>query len=144
VESDAEVLSEINDGVCAVGADAREKDRASAALVNCLCRLHCGREDASPKVASPAPRVTSPAQKMANAPLRVASVAPKLAPKVSAPTPKPPVEQVKEPGIAAKQAIRPAAKKAVEARPEPVRPTKPKTAAVNGKLVVKKSKKEAR
>jgi hypothetical protein len=81
---------------------------------------------------------------MASAPLRVANPAPKLAPKVSAPTPKPPVEQVKEPGIAAKQAIRPAAKKAVEARPEPVRPTKPKTAAVNGKLVVKKSKKEAR
>ncbi|HEY6656529.1 MAG TPA: hypothetical protein VI038_06835 [Methyloceanibacter sp.] len=51
---------------------------------------------------------------------------------------------MKEPGIAAKQAIRPAAKEAVEARPEPVRPTKPKTAAVNGKLVVKKSKKEAR
>jgi hypothetical protein len=99
---------------------------------------------ATPKVASPAPRVTSPAPKMASAPLRVASPAPKLAPKVSAPTPKPPVEQVKEPGIAAKQAIRPAAKKAVEARPEPVRPTKPKTAAVNGKLVVKKSKKEVR
>ena len=31
--------------------------------------------------------------------------------------PKPPVEQVKEPGIAAKQAIRPAAKKAVGGSP---------------------------
>ena len=58
-----------------------------------------------------------------------------------------PAKKVAKPSslsIAAKQAIRPAAKKAVEARPEPVRPTKPKTDAVNGKLVVKKSKKEAR
>jgi 3-hydroxybutyryl-CoA dehydrogenase len=47
VESDTEALSEIDHGVRAVGADAREKDRASAALVNCLCRLHRGREPAA-------------------------------------------------------------------------------------------------
>jgi hypothetical protein len=62
---------------------------------------------------------------------------------VSASAVKPPVEEVKEPRIA-KQAVRPAAKKVVGARPESVRPTKPKTAAANGKLVVKKSKKEVR
>jgi hypothetical protein len=97
----------------------------------------------APKIASPAPKVTRPAAKSASAPVKLASPALKPAPKVSAPSVKPPVEEVKEPSIA-KQGIRPAAKKVVEARAELVRPTKPKTAAVSGKLVVKKSKKEAR
>jgi hypothetical protein len=97
----------------------------------------------APKIASPAPKVTRPAAKAASAPVKLASPALKPAPKVSAPSVKPPVEEVKEPSIA-KQGIRPAAKKVVEARAELVRPTKPKTAAVSGKLVVKKSKKEAR
>ncbi|HET7852697.1 MAG TPA: hypothetical protein VFK91_08130 [Methyloceanibacter sp.] len=97
---------------------------------------------ATPKVASPAPKVTRPAAKAASAPVKLASPALKPAPKISAPSVKPPVEEMKEPSIA-KQAIN-AAKKTVEARAEPVRPAKPKTAAVNGKLAVKKSKKEAR
>jgi hypothetical protein len=53
------------------------------------------------------------------------------------------VEEVKGPGIA-KQAIRPAAKTVAKTEGEQVRPAKPKTAAVNGKLVVKKSRKDAR
>jgi hypothetical protein len=51
---------------------------------------------------------------------------------------------VKQPSITAKQAIRPAPKKVAEAPDEPVQPTKPKSAAVNGKLVVPESKKEVR
>jgi hypothetical protein len=99
---------------------------------------------AAPKVASPASKVTSPAPKVAGPALKPASPAPNLAPKAAVPAPKPLVEEVKQPSIAAKQATRPAAKKVLEARPTPIQPTKPKTAAVNGKLVVKKSKKEAR
>jgi hypothetical protein len=97
----------------------------------------------TPKIASSAPKVKRPAAKTASAPVKLASPALKPAPKVPAPSVKLPVEEVKEPSIA-KQAIRPAAKKVAEARPEPVRPTKPKTAAVNSRLVVKKSKKEVR
>jgi hypothetical protein len=97
----------------------------------------------APKIASPAPKLTRPAAKAASAPVKLASPALRPAPKVPASAVKPPVEEVKEPRIA-KQAIRPAAKKVAEARPELVRPTKPKTAAVNGRLVVKKSKKAVR
>ena len=65
-----------------------------------------------------------------------------LAPKVAVPTAKAPVEKVKEPSIAAKPAIRLAAKKVAEAPRERAQPGKPKIAAVNGKLVMKRSKKE--
>jgi hypothetical protein len=65
-----------------------------------------------------------------------------LAPKVAVPTAKAPVEKVKKPSIAAKPAIRLAAKKIAEASRERAQPGKPKIAAVNGKLVMKRSKKE--
>jgi hypothetical protein len=100
----------------------------------------------APKVPSPAPKVASPAPKVASPAPRV-SAAPKAtspAAKAASPAPKPPVEAVKRASVAAKPAIKPVPKKVVEARPEPARLTKPKTAAVNGKLVVKKSKKEVR
>jgi hypothetical protein len=64
-----------------------------------------------------------------------------LAPKVAVPTAKAPVEKVKEPSIAAKPAIRLAAKKIAEASRERAQ-GKPKIAAVNSKLVMKRSKKE--
>ena len=91
----------------------------------------------APKVAAPTPKVTSPAPKVASQPVRVA-------PKVAVPTAKAPVEKVKEPSIAAKPAIRLAAKKVAEAPRERAQPGKPKIAAVNGKLVMKRSKKEVR
>jgi hypothetical protein len=85
---------------------------------------------AAPKVAAPAPKVASPA--------------PKVAPKGAIPTAKAPVAEVKEPSIAAKPAIRSAAKKVAEAPRERAQPGKAKIAAVNGKLVMKKSNKEVR
>ncbi|MGB6768055.1 MAG: hypothetical protein WBE50_08180 [Methyloceanibacter sp.] len=91
----------------------------------------------APKVAAPTPKVTSPAPKVASQPVRVA-------PKVAVATAKAPVEKVKEPSIAAKPAIRLAAKKVAEAPRERAQPGKPKIAAVNGKLVMKRSKKEVR
>ena len=93
---------------------------------------------AAPRAASAASRVPTPAAKVNAAP-KAASSAPK-----AVPTPKPPVEEVRQPSSAAKQATKPAPKKVVAAPRRPPQSAKPKIAAVNGKLVVKKSKKEAR
>ena len=93
---------------------------------------------ATPRAASAASRVPTPAAKV-NAASKAASSAPK-----AVPTPKPPVEAVRQPSIAAKQVTKPAPKKIVAAPRKPLQSAKPKIAAVNGKLVVKKSKKEAR
>ena len=105
------------------------------------------------KPPSPAPRVARGSPKVASAATRVARPAPKVsaapkaasrAPKAAVPTPKLTVEAVKQASAAAKPAAKPMPRKVTETRREPVPPAKAKTVAVNGKLVVKKSKKEAR
>ena len=60
--------------------------------------------------------------------------------------PKAPVAEAKQPSVAAKHAAKPVPKKVtgVPPRPRPVPPIRAKTAAANGKLVVKKSKKGVR
>ena len=62
--------------------------------------------------------------------------------------PKAPVAEAKQPSVAAKhavkQAVKPVPKKVMTVPSRPVPRVKAKTAAANGKLVVKKSKKEAR
>ena len=58
--------------------------------------------------------------------------------------PKAPVAEAKQPSVAAKPAVKPVPKKVMRVPSRPVPPVKAKTAAANGKLVVKKSKKEAR
>jgi len=98
------------------------------------------------KVAVPAPKVAPPAARIVSSTARPASVAPKVArpaPKVVSASPKAPVAEAKQPSVAAKHAVKPVPKK-VMAPHRPVPPVKAKTAAANGKLVVKKSKKEAR
>jgi hypothetical protein len=89
------------------------------------------------KLPSVAPKIPSPTPK-------VASSALEATPKVATPTAEAPVEEVKRPSIAAKQAAKPAPKKMAEAQRAPAQPNKQKTAAVNGKLVVRKSKREVR
>lgn len=101
----------------------------------------------APKVASPAPKVAAPAPRIVSSTAKPASVAPKVArpaPKVVSAAPKAPVAEAKQPGVAAKQAVKPVPKKVMVVPTRPVPPVKAKTAAANGKLVVKKSKKEAR
>jgi hypothetical protein len=74
------------------------------------------------------------------------SAAPKAArpvAKAASPAPKPPVEAVKQASVA-KPAFKPMAKKMAGASREPTPSAKAKTVAANGKLVVKKSKKEVR
>jgi hypothetical protein len=63
---------------------------------------------------------------------------------VASPAPKPPVEGVKQASAAAKPAAKPMPKKVAETPRGAVPPARAKTVAVNGKLVVKKSKKELR
>ena len=60
------------------------------------------------------------------------------------PVPKAPVAEAKQPSVAAMPAVKPVPKKVMRAPTRPVPPVQAKTAAANGKLVVKKSKKEAR
>jgi hypothetical protein len=101
----------------------------------------------APKVAAPAPKVAAPAPKVVSATAKPASVAPKVArpaPKVVSAAPKAPVAEARQPSAAAKQAAKPVPKKVMVVPTRPVPPVKAKTAAANGKLVVKKSKKEAR
>ena len=108
------------------------------------------------KVAKPAPvpakakePVRKPAKKMtkpAEAP-KVAAPAPKVAapaPRLVSSAPKAPAAVAKQPSVAAKPAIKPVPKKVMRAPPRPVPPVKAKTAAANGKLVVKKSRKGVR
>jgi hypothetical protein len=74
------------------------------------------------------------------------SAAPKAArpvAKAASPAPKPPVEAVKQASVA-KPAFKPMAKKMAGTLREPTPSAKAKTVAANGKLVVKKSKKEVR
>jgi hypothetical protein len=94
----------------------------------------------APRVASPAPRIVSSTAKPASAAAKVARPAPKI---VSA-APKSPVAAARQPSAAAKQAVKPVPTKVPVAPHRPVPPVKAKTAAANGKLVVKKSKKEMR
>ena len=47
IERDTEALSDINDGVCAVGSNARHENRPSSTFVNCLRGLNCGRGEFS-------------------------------------------------------------------------------------------------
>jgi len=104
------------------------------------------------KPPSPAPKVTSAAPKVASTP-KVASPAPKVsaapkaaspAAKAASPAPKPSVEAVKQASVAAKPAFKPMPKKMAGPPRQPAPPAKAKTVAANGKLAVKKSKKEAR
>jgi hypothetical protein len=97
------------------------------------------------KPPSPASKMRSPAPKVASAAPKVASPAPKVsaAPKAASPAPKPPVEAVKQASVA-KPAFKPMAKKMAGSPREPAPSAKAKTAAANGKLAVKKSKKELR
>jgi hypothetical protein len=60
------------------------------------------------------------------------------------PAPKAPAAEAKQPGVAAKPAIKPVPKKVMRVPSRPVPPVKAKTAAANGKLVVKKSRKGVR
>ena len=109
-----------------------------------------------PKVATPAPAaakakepVRKPAKKMTKpaAPAPKAGPAPKVAPpapKLVSSAPKAPAAEAKQPSVAAKQAAKPVPKKVMMVPSRPVPPVKAKTAAANGKLVVKKSRKGAR
>jgi hypothetical protein len=100
----------------------------------------------APKVAAPAPKVAAPAPKIVSSTAKPASAATKVArpaPKVVSPMPKAHVAEAKQPSVAAKQA-KPVPKKVMVVPTRPVPHVKAKTAAANGKLVVKKSKKEAR
>lgn len=102
----------------------------------------------APKIAAPAPKVAAQApQGVAPPPRPMTSPAkpagPKgvrRAPKVASAAAKAPVAAAKQPSIAAK----PAPKKAMVVPTRPVPRVKAKTAAANGKLVMKKSKKEVR
>ena len=94
---------------------------------------------AAPKVASAAPKVASPAPKMSAAPKAASPAA-----KAASPAPKPPVEAVKQASVAAKPAFKPMPKKMAGSPREAAPPAKAKTAAANGKSVVKKSKKGVR
>lgn len=94
----------------------------------------------SPKVAAPAPKIAAPAPKVASA----ASKHARPAPKVASAAAKAPVAEAKQPSVAAKPAAKPAPKKAMVVPTRPVPRVKAKTAAANGKLVMKKSKKEVR
>jgi hypothetical protein len=58
--------------------------------------------------------------------------------------PKAPVAEEKQPSVAAKPMVKPVPKKMTEPPRRPAPPAKAKTVAANGKLVVKKSKKEVR
>jgi hypothetical protein len=58
--------------------------------------------------------------------------------------PKAHVAEAKQPSVAAKPAAKPATKKVMVVPTRPVPQVKAKTAAANGKLVMKKSRKEAR
>jgi hypothetical protein len=105
----------------------------------------------APKVATPAPKIAAPAPRIVSSTANPASVAPKVArpaPKVVSAAAKAPVAEAKQPSVAAKHAAKPAIKpvpKKVRPVPrEPLKASKAKTMAANGKLVVKKSKKEAR
>ena len=101
----------------------------------------------APKVAAPAPKAVAPAPKVAAPAPKVAAPAPKVAapaPKVAAPAPKAPVAETKQVTVAAKPAVKPVPKKVMAVQSRRVSTVKAKTAAANGKLVVKKSKKEAR
>ena len=102
---------------------------------------------AAPKAASPAPKVAAPAPRIVSSTAKPASVAPKVArpaPKVVSAAPKAHVAEAKQPSVAAKQAVKPVPNKTMVVPTRPVPQVKAKTAAANGKLVVKKSKKEAR
>src|SRR5262245_25173045 len=96
------------------------------------------------KPPSPGPKAPSVAPEVASAAPKVASPAPRVsaALKATSLTSKPSVEAVKQASVAAKPAVKPIPKKLAET---PRRPTPPdKTVAANGKLMVKKSKKEVR
>ena len=102
---------------------------------------------AAPKAASPAPKVAPPAPRLVSSTAKPASASAKTAapaPKIVSPAPKAPVAEAKQPSVAAKPAVKPVPKKVMRVPSRPVPPVKAKTAAANGKLVVKKSKKEAR
>jgi hypothetical protein len=94
----------------------------------------------APKAAAPAPRLVSSTAKPAIAFAKPATPAPKI---VSA-APKAPVAEAKQTSVAAKPTVKPVPKKVTAAPPRRVPTVKAKTAAANGKLVVKKSKKEVR
>ena len=105
----------------------------------------------APKVAAPAVKVAAPAPRIVSSTAKPASVAAKVArpaPKVVSAPPKAAVVEAKQPSVAAKhavkQAVKPVPKKVMTVPSRPVPRVKAKTAAANGKLVVKKSKKEAR
>jgi hypothetical protein len=83
----------------------------------------------SSKVAAPAPKAASPA--------------PKAEPKAAALAVKQHHDQVKGSNLAAKPVAKSAPKKVEKAPSALARSAKPKIAAVNGKLVVKKSKTQA-
>jgi hypothetical protein len=101
----------------------------------------------APKVAAPAPKVAAVAPRIVSSTVKPASVAPKVArpaPKVVSAAAKAPVAEARQPSVAAKPAAKAVPKKVMVVPTRPVPPVKGKTAAANGKLVVKKSKKEAR
>jgi hypothetical protein len=101
----------------------------------------------APKVVAPAPKVAAPAPKIVSSTAKPASAAPKIAhpaPKVVGAAPKTTVALAKQPAVAARPAAKPVPKKVMVVPTRPVPHVKAKTAAANGKLVVKKSKKEAR
>jgi hypothetical protein len=101
----------------------------------------------APKAASPAPKVASPAPRLVSSTAKPASASAKAAapaPKIVSPAPKAPVAEAKHQSVTVKPAIKPVPKKVTPPPPRPVPPVKAKTAAANGKLVVKKSKKEMR
>jgi hypothetical protein len=99
----------------------------------------------TPKVASEMPKVASLASKASAASkASTARKATRPAPKAAVPSPKPPIEERPVATAPAKPAPRPAAKKTEAALHHPIRSARPKTAAANGKLVVKTSKKGGR
>ena len=102
---------------------------------------------AAPKAASPAPKVAPPAPRLVSSTAKPASASAKTAapaPKIVSPAPKAPIAEAKQPSVAAKPAVKPVPKKVMRVPSRLVPPVKAKTADANGKIVVKKSKKEAR
>ena len=76
--------------------------------------------------------------------MRAAPKAASPAAKAASLAPKPPVEAVKQASVAAKPAFKPMPKKMAGSPREAAPPANAKTAAANGKSVVKKSKKGVR
>jgi hypothetical protein len=98
----------------------------------------------APKAAAAAPKAASPAPKIVSSTISPASGAPRLASaaaKAASSAPRTPASDVKRPSVKAKPAVKPVPRKVSGTPRAPLKPAKAKTAAANGKLVAKTSRK---